>query len=286
MAFDDWRRFNRFPPASRPRQAKGGIKSASKRGAFGSSWWAKRWIEVLESFDIGARLGRGRSYARKGQVLSIDIRPGNVEAKVQGSRAQPYQVNIKVRPLMASEWKRLAHLLSEQALFTAKLLVGEMPQDIEKAFTEAGLSLFPETSKEISTACSCPDWSNPCKHVAAVYYLLGEAFDRDPFLIFKLRGIDREEFTAILGEGRAAEDEAEPEPEPLETSPEAFWAAKPLPPDLLGNTAAPKLNAALPARLGNLQFWRGENAFLELLAPSYGSASKQAEEILFGDKTT
>src|SRR5205809_401054 len=81
---------------------------------------------------------------------------------------------------------------------------GEMPQDIERAFTGAGLSLFPESGREIATACSCPDWSNPCKHVAAVYYLLGEAFDRDPFLIFRLRGMDRDEFTSVLFESGVA----------------------------------------------------------------------------------
>ena len=84
-------------------------------------------------------------------------------------------------------------MLSQQVIFTAKLLAGEMPQDIEQAFTDAGLSLFPAQSKDLDTECSCPDWSNPCKHIAAVYYLLGEEFDRNPFLIFKLRGMEREE---------------------------------------------------------------------------------------------
>src|SRR3954453_9195516 len=229
MRFDDWEGFHRFPP-SQPREAKGGIRAASKRGSFGESWWARRWIEVLESFDIGARLRRGRSYARKGQVLSIDIKKGMVEAAVQGSRPEPYQVTIKVRPLMASEWKRMAAELSREAIFAAKLLAVEMPQDIERAFTGAGLSLFPESGREIATACSCPDWSNPCKHVAAVYYLLGEAFDRDPFLVFRLRGMDREEFAAILGENRteqtAVEEPIGPgQPEALAVNPDEFWHA-------------------------------------------------------------
>src|SRR5579884_1889718 len=152
---DFWR--DRFPPHSAPREAKGGIRAANKRGRFGESWWARRWIEVLESFDIGARLARGRTYARRGQVLSIEVRKGVVEARVQGSRPEPYLVNIKVRPLMPAEWKRLAAQLSSQAIFVARLLAGEMPQDIETAFHAAGLSLFPEKLIEISTACSCPD---------------------------------------------------------------------------------------------------------------------------------
>ena len=148
MRFDDWEGFHRFPP-SQPREAKGGIRASSKRGSFGESWWARRWIQVLESFDIGARLRRGRTYARKGQVLSIDIKKGMVEAAVQGSRPEPYQVTLKVRPLMPSEWKRMAAELSREAIFAAKLLAGEMPQDIERAFTGAGLLLFPESGREI-----------------------------------------------------------------------------------------------------------------------------------------
>src|SRR5215467_13408023 len=93
-------------------KARGGIKSQSKRGAFGQSWWAKRWIAVLESFDIGARLTRGRSYARSGQVLSIEVENGQIKAKVQGSRPQPYKVSIQVKTLTAIEWQRLAEALS------------------------------------------------------------------------------------------------------------------------------------------------------------------------------
>lgn len=288
MRFNDWDRFGRFPPPSRPREAKGGIKAATQHGRFGESWWGRRWIEVLESFNIGARLQRGRSYARKGQVLSIDVKKGMVEAQVQGSRPEPYQVSIKVRPLMPSEWKRLAGQLSAQAIFAAKLLAGEMPQEIEQAFTQAALSLFPEKSNEISTACSCPDWSNPCKHVAAVYYLLGEAFDKDPFLIFRMRGADRDEFNAMLGGGRIAEPQtAEParEPEPLTANSDEFWNFKPLPEDFLGDMQLPKASAALLRRLGNLQFWRGEVPFLKALEVSYEHASKEAERLLMNEKS-
>src|SRR5437870_10155512 len=112
--------YPRFP-RSTPRQAKGGIKSQSKRGAFGTTWWAKRWIAVLESFDIGARLGRGRSYARKGQVLSIDVAKGKVKARVQGSQPRPYEVAVQVKELSAQEWAKLIKALSGQALFAAKL---------------------------------------------------------------------------------------------------------------------------------------------------------------------
>src|SRR6476659_9156083 len=112
---------------SKPREAKGGIKAQSK-GGFGASWWAKRWMAVLDSYGIGARLTRGRSYARSGQVLSIDIEKGEVQAKVQGSRPKPYSVTMKVRTLTTAQWETILEALSGQALFAAKLLAGEMPQ--------------------------------------------------------------------------------------------------------------------------------------------------------------
>src|SRR5262249_60274089 len=131
-----------------PRQGKGGTKPQPKRGALGGTGWARRWIGVLESFNTGARLGRGRSYARRGQVLAIDVGKGVVKAKVQGSRPQPYQVSIKLKELGRADWKKLVQVLSQQALFAAKLLAGEMPQDIESAFKDAGPSLFPQQRRD------------------------------------------------------------------------------------------------------------------------------------------
>jgi len=194
-----WDNYYRYFPPSIPREAKGGIRAQSKRGSFGQSWWARRWIAVLEGFHIGARLNRGRSYARRGQVLSISIEKGLVRAEVQGSRPKPYEVAIQVKRLTTQSWNMVAKALSQQAIFAAKLLSGEMPQDIEKVFEQVGLTLFPEKLHDLVTDCSCPDWSNPCKHTAAVFYLLGEEFDRDPFLIFKMRGRSREELIAPLG---------------------------------------------------------------------------------------
>ena len=287
--YDD---YGYFPP-SRPRKAKGGIKAQSKRGAFGESWWAKRWIAVLERFDIGARLGRGRSYARQGQVLSLAIDKGQVKAKVQGSRPKPYDVAIQLKTLSAADWKKLAKALSQQALFAAKLLAGQMPQDIEQAFEGVGLSLFPATHQDLDTDCSCPDWSNPCKHIAAVYYLLGEEFDRDPFLIFKLRGMSREELVGLLGgaeinahskaRSKSLPTEGLKEgslpPEPLAVDVLSFWGASNLPDDLFGEVRVPAVPAALPKWLGSFPFWRGEEHFLEAIAPIYTCASARGLEI-------
>lgn len=283
--------YREFFPRSRPRAAKGGIKAQSKRGAFGQSWWAKRWIAVLESFDIGARLGRGRSYARNGQVLSIDVAEGEVTARVQGSRPKPYDVTIQMKPLTAGQWNKLVQTLSGQALFVAKLLAGEMPQDIEQVFTETGLSLFPQKSGDLLTDCSCPDWSNPCKHVAAVYYLLGEEFDRDPFLLFRLRGLKREELLKRLSRSTpaaaSAVEEAPSAPaEPLPNDPAAFWSGAALPDDVFGEVRQPPVSAAWLQRLGAFPFWRGETHLSDALEPLYAAASARGLAVFLGEQQT
>jgi uncharacterized Zn finger protein len=291
-----WREYYPRFPRSRPRAAKGGIKAQSKRGQFGQSWWAKRWISVLESFDIGARLGRGRSYARNGQVLSIDVDQGTVEAKVQGSRPTPYAIEINIKVLTSNGWDKVVEVLAGQALFAAKLLAGEMPQDIEKVFDDAGQSLFPQKLRDLETSCSCPDWSNPCKHIAAVYYLLGEEFDRDPFLLFKLRGMTREKLVASLQEVAqpAAASEAAPPAEavaappattePLPADPRAYWFGGALPDDLYGEVQIPPASAALPKRLGAFPFWRGGERFLYAVQTVYRQASQQGLAAFRGER--
>lgn len=139
MSYYDYRWYT----PQRPIKVKGGIKAQSKSGSFGKFWWAKRWITVLESFRIGARLGRGRSYARGGQVMDIYIESGLVTAKVQGSRASPYKVSIALKPLSDKEWDKVIKLMANKAIYSAKLLAGEMPQDIEEVFNSAKVPMFP-----------------------------------------------------------------------------------------------------------------------------------------------
>ena len=287
-----WYDYPYFKP-SIPREAKGGIKAQSKRGTFGESWWARRWIAVLESFNIGARLGRGRSYARRGQVLSIEIDKGKVGAKVQGSRPKPYIIKLEVKTLSASDWKKLANILSHQAIFSAKLLMGEMPLDIEKAFKEAGLSLFPEKLKDLETACSCPDWSNPCKHIAAVYYLLAEEFERDPFLIFKLRGMNRDDLIAMLSKpakktmlrkGERKEGPHHEDEKTLTSDISKFWNGEPISDDFFGEVRIPSIAAALPKRLGSFPFWRGEEKFLDVMESIYKKASPIGLKVFLGEQ--
>ena len=287
---EDWRWGGEYFPPSRPRKAEGGIKAQSQRGGFGESWWAKRWIKVLDNFNIGARLARGRSYARKGQVLSISVKEGTVKAKVQGSRPKPYDITIEVKTLSKSDWTKVIEALGRQALFAAKLLTGEMPQDIEPLFEEVGLSLFPSKLGDLQTKCSCPDWSNPCKHIAATYYLLGEEFDRDPFLIFTLRGLDRDALMARLAatgvtRGPAIETPkktARP-PEPLVTDLKRFWGETASPvEDPHGVVEIPSVTAALPLRLGGFPFWRGLSPFLDTMTTVYQDASPRGLNTFLG----
>jgi uncharacterized Zn finger protein len=197
-----------FPPRSKPLPADG-IRARTRRGAIGDTWWSQRFIGILESFELGGRLARGRTYARQGQVLDLSVEAGAVRARVQGSRPAPYAVSIRLRALPEKDWVRVEAALASRAAFLAKLLAGEMPTDIEAAFADCRLSLFPATPGDLVTRCTCPDTANPCKHIAAAYYLLAEAFDDDPFLILAWRGRHRDELLArLLGPGRSGTDPA------------------------------------------------------------------------------
>ncbi|CAJ1501319.1 SWIM zinc finger family protein [[Mycobacterium] burgundiense] len=194
----DW-----YPPPSRPRPVDGGLKARSARGRIAQTWWSQRFIEVLEEIGIGSRLQRGRNYARRGQVISLEVGPGLVTAQVQGSRARPYRVRIGVRAFGKSEWAQVENAFAENAWYAAALLSAEMPSDIEVVFDALGLSLFPATIRELSLDCSCPDSAVPCKHLAATFYLLAETFDDDPFEIFAWRGRFREELLENLAAARS-----------------------------------------------------------------------------------
>jgi uncharacterized Zn finger protein len=277
-----------YYPKPKPRRPATGIKAQSKR--FGQTWWSGRWLAALERLIDPARLSRGRSYARSGQVLNLDIQAGRIESRVQGSAPRPYKVKIEITPLSEKDWNRVTDAMSQQAIFAAKLLAGEMPQNIEEAFSAAKVTLFPTSRGDLRTQCSCPDYSNPCKHTAAVYYLLGEQFDGDPFLLFRMRGKTKDEIMSMLRTRRAqsaiAEEEqaaaaAEPstpeEPiEPLEDDPDRFWHGPGELVDLRMAITAPPIDAAPIKRLGSPKFWHGKQDFLTLLAGAYQAISQAA----------
>ncbi|TDB69570.1 SWIM zinc finger family protein [Micromonospora sp. KC721] len=195
---------DRFADFRPPRRVDGGLKARSTRGAIGVSWWSRRFLEVLESFALGTRLTRGRAYARRGQVLRLDVTPGRVEATVQGSRPAPYRAAIDLPVFSAARWERVERELAAQAFFSARLLAGDLPAELEQVFADAGAPLFPSGVGELTQRCSCPDAAVPCKHLAATFYLLAEAFDADPFMLLHWRGRSRAALLDRLRTLRAA----------------------------------------------------------------------------------
>jgi len=289
--YDYWGGYERKAPID----VKNGIKSKSERGDIGETWWSKRWIKVLESLMDSGRLSRGRSYARRGQVISIDIEVGFVKARVQGSDPRPYKVEIKLKPLSAPDWDKVTDAMAAQAIFAAKLLAGEMPTNIEDAFNAVNIALFPKASRDLDTKCSCPDSSNPCKHIAAVYYLLAERFDEDPFLIFKLRGQTKEQIVATLREKRVGTIESSPDrseedgstatetQEPLlEEKLDSFWQVGEALDTFTIKPGTPEVDKAILKRLGNAPFTIGKENITVLLAKAYdavdASVRKRMEE--------
>ncbi|MHA6625594.1 SWIM zinc finger family protein [Pseudonocardia sichuanensis] len=226
---------------SRPRKVEGGIQINSSRGPVARTWWSQRFLGVLESLGMGGRLSRGRTYARAGQIVALDIDTGGALATVQGSRPAPYQVRVGVPAFGKAEWGAVAQALADDASYAAALLAGEMPRDIERVFEAVGLSLFPAESRDLAMDCSCPDYAVPCKHLAAVFYVLAERFDADPFQILALRGRDRE---ALLAEVRArraaAAEEAPASGGALADVMDRYWSAGgPLDEQLTGPRTAP-----------------------------------------------
>ncbi|MEU7615876.1 SWIM zinc finger family protein [Micromonospora rifamycinica] len=179
------------------------MRARSTRGAIGVSWWSRRFLEVLESFALGTRLTRGRAYARRGQVRRLVVSPGRVEASVQGSRPAPYPVVIALPPFPDPLWARVERELAGQAFFSARLLAGDLPAELEEVFAAAGAPLFPASVGELTQHCGCPDFAVPCKHLAATFYLLAEVFDADPFALLHWRGRNRDELLGRLRTLRA-----------------------------------------------------------------------------------
>ncbi len=283
---DDWVYYR----PEQPIRIEGGLKARSKQGAIGATWWSRRWIKVLESFSMGTRLTRGRNYARQGQVISIDVEPGVVKAKVQGSQPRPYTVKIQLKPLADKQWESVADAMATQAIFAAKLLAGEMPQNIEEAFSAVKLSLFPSAVQDLVTSCSCPDWANPCKHTAAVYYLLAERFDEDPFLIFKLRGRSKAELIQMLRSRRtvsqlptnaSASAPVTPTPDPAadralqEESVEYFWLAGEGLEQFAIHPVVPAIDKAVLKRLCDAPFKVQDQNLVNFLARAYAALDEE-----------
>jgi len=265
---------------------------------FGRTWWGQRFIKALERFTDPARLGRGRSYANEGRILSYRIEGGTVSAKVRGS-ADPYfgvykepiySTKVSLKPIPRAEWTKVIAEISGRAGSVAKLLLNEMPDDIDHTFGRLGLHLLPGGQHDFDTACSCPDWVNPCKHIAGLCYVLASALDRDPFLLFELRGLTRGELRlelekSHLGQLLASElarPEAPPkpapscfprpvpEPAPAEVTHREFWAGPRRLPPPVEASPGPTVPALLVKKGGEYPpFWPKEQSFTAVMEELY-----------------
>ena len=266
---------------------------------FSRTWWGQRFIAALEQFTDPARLGRGRSYASGGRILEHTLANGTVTARVRGSinpyfgvyKEPIYRTSITIRAISSADWTKAIRKIASRADLVTKLLMNEMPDTIEEAFSELGLHLLPHSERDFVTDCSCPDWANPCKHIAGVYYLLASALDRDPFLMFELRGLSRDALHAELVRSplgkilaSALKSEEVPAVEPVESyytrparetdavidSHKEFWTGAkrlPAPPSVPSQASVPAL---LIKKQGDYpSFWHKDGSFISVMEELY-----------------
>jgi len=275
---------------------------------FTRTWWGNKFIEALETFTDSGRLARGRSYARGKKVKSFKINDGVVMAEVRGSVNPYYGVyeeplyitHIELQPISQAKWAVAIAQMASKASFISKLLLNEMPDNIEDAFSSLGLHLLPHTRKDFKTSCSCPDDSNPCKHIAGVYYLVAAELDKDPFLLFELRGLSkavlqRELAKTPLGMALSAELSAQAaEPpvvesyytRPTTTQAEAvslkeFWQSAKRLPQSLDETTQSGVKAIAVKKQGDFPpFWQKEGSFIEAMEELYERVKTKNKEAL------
>lgn len=262
-----------------PLTVKGGIRAQSARGGNTRVWWSRRWTEMMESFRIGARLGRGRNYAASGQVSELVICEGRVEADVQGAAKEPYRCTLEFLQLTSEAEKKIRLHLCQYPALLARILADELPYELETLFRQAGMPLFPRKKDDVKSHCSCPDYANPCKHLAAVYFLLGEAVSRSPRLLLMLRGLHLPE-TAQPPEASPLLPAGLPE---TATLLECYGTpGNAMPPPV--HEQADGSDAALLHRLGAFPFWRGQEKFVETLSHLYPRAVARGRIVWSGDR--
>ena len=260
---------------ARPLPAGGGLVG----GEVGRTWWSRRFLGLLDSFGVGLRLERGRAYARGGQVTELEVEPGIVLAKVQGTRYTPYRVRIRTKLLSEHQWRRAERTIAAQALPLAQLLAGTMPPDIEELLAQCKLALFPRSYAELKSSCDCPDAENPCKHIAAAYYLLAERFDADPLLIFTWRGRTKDELLAGLRARRAKGKRLPGSPAAVadRDGERSFWRSGTDLSELRINPLAREAPDALVRRLGPAPPEVGRADLADALAAMYTQLADAAE---------
>jgi len=255
----------------KPKKVKGGIRAQAKR--FGNQWWAAKWLETIETFGPRNRVARGRSYARKGQVLDLKLAPGLISGSVQGSLDEPYEVEIFLKIPGEAQKKEILQSL-RTPIYAATLLRGELPAEVNTLFEKAGIALFPTKGEGRKADCTCPDSGNPCKHIAAVYYLVSEELERNPFELLHLRGIPKEAFMPQKQKQLFKQQE----PQPLPSDPRRFWRPTRLKEAFPASEESSKRMESAPIlqRLGPFPFWRGELDFRQTLETIYQSVRELA----------
>ena len=271
-----------WPPYRRGHRKPAAKGEGSRRG-FGATWWGAAWVDALQgraSLDPN-RLPRGRSYARSGAVGDLLVAPGEVRAAVQGSRARPYDVHVRVRQFDNAEWDRLLGIVAAQLGHTAALLDGELPPEILDDATAAGLDLLPGPG-DLQPRCSCPDWADPCKHAAAVCFLVADVLDADPFALLLLRGRDRDTVLSALrsrrGGGTAAagpQREHDPGVQARQVYATVDRPALPMP-------ALPPIRPGLPALLA-ADPPAGAGIDVQALTALAADAAHRAHQLLLGE---
>ncbi|MBX3160708.1 MAG: SWIM zinc finger family protein [Deltaproteobacteria bacterium] len=296
-----WSLYGGYRPAPKKPPPERGIRMTKA----GTTWWGRRWIEALEGVLRGdaRRLARGKTYARAGRTHDLVVKGGTVTASVIGSRPTPYRITIALTQLAEPAWTTAIAAMASKAQFSAELLGGQMPQAIDDAFVEAGVSLFPKQRTDLRTSCTCPDWGDPCKHVAATHYVLGEALDRDPFLLFELRGKTKEQVLDALRAARGGAHASAPTKGRKAKRAEA--AAPEVPTVKLGKLDAAEYDRpreALPAlrfmfhepvthgavlrQLGAPAGWTSDASPADILAPIVRAAAETARRIALGEPPT
>ena len=262
-----------------------------------STWWGARFLEALEAATDAGRLQRGRSYAGPSRLLEFHIDGAKITAKVRGNvnpyfgvyKEPKYKLDIALQPIPAAAWKGIVERLAANAGWLSRLLLGEVPEDIETAFRAAGHTLLPYRAQDLKSHCSCPDYANPCKHIAGTYYHLAQLIEQDPFLLFQLRGLSREALhrelaKTPLGKALSAQLKADDQPPTPEPRPQRYPAAPLVPSEAMDlhafwqggrlPDAIPEPPPAIPAlllrRAGDRPgFWHRDNAFIEAMSEVY-----------------
>ena len=160
------------------------------RETYGKTWWGQQWLNALSQIDYSNRLPRGAAYARRGAVREIKVEGGSIKAKVSGTQPSPYKIFIKVPQFKDAEKKKLIDAIAQHPQLVSKLINHELSPQAMSISREVGVKLFPDSWRDLPMSCSCPDWAVPCKHIAAVIYMMSREIDNDPFLVFSMHGID------------------------------------------------------------------------------------------------